>query len=51
MTGWNASSEPAIDIPMLRRVNVSEAAVKTATASAPAASARSIPLMLGTSTG
>jgi hypothetical protein len=38
-------------MPMFAWVNASEAAVNTATASAPAASARSSPRSFGTSTG
>ena len=50
-TGAKASSDSAIVMPMFARVNSSEAAVKTAIASAPAASARSSPRTFGTSTG
>ena len=50
-TGANASSDSAIVMRMLACAKASEAAVNTATASAPAAMARSMPRMFGTSTG
>ena len=50
-TGAKASSDAAIVIPMLRVVNASDAAVNTAIASAPAASARARPRAIGTRTG
>ena len=50
-TGANAASDSSIDMPMLCCVNASDAAVNTATASTPAASARSSPRRFGTSTG
>jgi hypothetical protein len=50
-TGANAASDSATVIPMLALVNASVAAVKTAIASTPAASARARPRSFGTRTG
>ena len=50
-TGARRARLSAIEQLVLRRLKVSEAAVKTAISRTPAASAASKPFMLGTSTG
>ena len=50
-TGAKRANDSSIEALMFFRLNVSDAAVKTAISRTPAASARSSPFSFGTSTG